>query len=102
MDAAGGFAGLAARAGAARATLESLREFCLSLDPGVVEHVRMHRVVFGRSMAMRWFADLSSDGGAVSVRLNMGRRAEAQVIVVGAGGDEGEARAAIAAAHARA
>ncbi|RNJ76897.1 MAG: hypothetical protein EB824_00135 [Thaumarchaeota archaeon S15] len=63
MDAAGGFAGLAARAGAARATLESLREFC---------------------------------------RLNMGRRAEAQVIVVGAGGDEGEARAAIAAAHARA
>lgn len=97
----GDFADLAAAAGEARGTLESLRAFCLSLGPNVVEHVRMHRVVFGKSMAMRWFADISADGGAVSVRLNMGRRAAAQVITVRAGGDEGAAREAIAAAHAR-
>lgn len=102
MDAPREFAGLAAAAGEARGTLESLRAFCLSLGPDVVEHVRMHRVVFGRSMAMRWFADLSADGGSVTARLNMGRRAEARVIVVRAGGDEREAREAIAAAHARA
>lgn len=102
MEPARGFGDLAAAAGGARGTLESLRAFCLSLDPGVVEHVRMHRVVFGRSMAMRWFADLSAGGGAVTVRLNMGRRAEARVVTVSAGGDERAAREAIAAAHARA
>jgi len=102
MDAPGGFDGLAAAAGDARGTLESLRAFCLSLGPNVVEHVRMHRVVFGKSMAMRWFADISADGGAVTVRLNMGRRAEAATLTVPAGGDERAAREAIAAAHARA
>jgi len=102
MEPAGGFGRLASGAGEARATLESLRAFCLSLGPDVVEHVRMHRVVFGRAMAMRWFADISSDGGAVAVRLNMGRREATQVVTVRAGGDEGAAREAIAKAHARA
>ncbi len=38
--------------------LDNLRDFCLSLDKNVVEDVRMHRIVFGKSIIFRWFADM--------------------------------------------
>ena len=49
-----------------------LRGYCLSLGGNVVEDVRMHRIVFGKSMNFRWFADLepSLDGIIVKVQKN--------------------------------
>jgi len=35
--------------------MDSLRKFCFSLGSNVVEDVRMHRVVFCKSFAFRWF-----------------------------------------------
>ncbi len=101
MDAPRTFGDLLHDAGSARKALVLLRELCMTIGPGVVEHVRMHRVVFGRSMAMRWFADVSPDGDSVIVRLNEGRRAEPSVLTVRAGDDMKRVRDAIAAAYGR-
>ena len=38
--------------------MDSLRKFCFSLGSNVVEDVRMHRVVFCKSFAFRWFVDI--------------------------------------------
>ena len=38
--------------------MDSLRKFCFSLGSNVVEDVRMHRVVFCKSFAFRWFVDV--------------------------------------------
>ncbi len=37
---------------------DSIREFCFSLGKNVVEDVRMHRVVFCKSMTFSCFVDL--------------------------------------------
>lgn len=95
------FDDLAADAGSARATLSELREFSLSLGSNTVEHVRAHRVVFGRSMAMRWFADISAENGTVIVKLNEGRRSEPSIVEIGTGGNTQAACEAISAAYAR-
>ena len=41
-----------------RAPMDSLRKFCFSLGSNVVEDVRVHRVVFCKSFAFRWFVDI--------------------------------------------
>ena len=38
--------------------MDSLRKFCFALGSNVVEDVRMHRVVFCKSFALRWFVDV--------------------------------------------
>ena len=93
------FNDLAISAGAARNTLSELREFSLSLGTNTVEHIRAHRVVFGKSMVMRWFADISAQDGIVFVKLNEGRRTEPSVIEINAGNDTSVARAAIEKAY---
>ncbi|NDF48182.1 MAG: hypothetical protein EB158_08450 [Nitrosopumilaceae archaeon] len=42
---------------------DSLRKHCLSLGANVVEDVRAHRIVFGKSLSFRWFADIKSEQG---------------------------------------
>ena len=96
------FEDLAGGAGKARDTLAALRKFCLSLGPDVVEHVRMHRVVFGKSMAMRWFVDLSPDGDSVKAKVNVRWHIRPKVLVLRAGDDMSEAHEMISAAYARA
>ena len=95
------FDDLAARAGPAAAALRELRGYCISLGPDTVEHVREHRVVFGRSMAMRWFADISWRDAAVVVRLNEGRRKDPTTVEVGSAAGMDAARRAISAAYSR-
>lgn len=92
---------LAATAGSARQTLSELRKFSLLLGSNTVEHVRAHRVVFGKSMVMRWFADISAENGIVIVKINEGRRCEPSIIEIKAGGDTHAAQDAISAAYAR-
>jgi len=51
-----------------------LREFCLSLGENVVENVRMHRIVFGKSLNFRWFADLEPTSEGIIVKLQKNRK----------------------------
>ncbi len=37
---------------------DSIREYCIGLGENVVEDVRMHRVLFGKSITFSWFADV--------------------------------------------
>ncbi|MBM3905052.1 MAG: hypothetical protein FJ357_07980 [Thaumarchaeota archaeon] len=52
----------------------SLREYCLSLGNNVVEDVRAHRIVFGKSLSFRWFADLEPEGSTIIVKIQRDRK----------------------------
>ena len=54
---------------------DSLREFCLSLGTNVVEDVRMHRVVFCKSITFRWFSDMEPEQDAVLLKIQKDRKA---------------------------
>ncbi|HEX9845525.1 MAG TPA: hypothetical protein VGA92_03570 [Candidatus Nitrosotenuis sp.] len=53
---------------------DSLREFCLSLGSNVVQDIRAHRVVFGKSLSFRWFADLEPDQQGIIVKIQRDRK----------------------------
>ncbi len=53
---------------------DSLREFCFSLGENVVEDVRMHRIVFGKSMTFRWFADIEPQNDGIIVKTQKNRK----------------------------
>jgi len=53
---------------------DSIRNFCLGLAENVVEDVRMHRVVFCKSIAFRWFADVAPEGDRIVIKIQRGRR----------------------------
>ena len=59
--------------------MDSLREFCFSLGSNVVEDVRMHRVVFCKSFAFRWFADVEPQNNSVLLIIQKNRK-ETQTI----------------------
>lgn len=74
---------------AVRPLLDGIREFCLSLGPNVVEDVRMHRVVFAKSISFRWFADVQPDGDGLLVKVQRGRSEPAGTARLAAGSDAG-------------
>lgn len=51
-----------------------LREYCLSMGENVVEDVRMHRIVFGKTMNFRWFADLEPSLEGIIVKVQKNRK----------------------------
>lgn len=53
---------------------EKLRDFSLSLGKNVIEDVRMHRIVFGKSMTFRWFADLEPQNDHIIVKIQRDRK----------------------------
>ncbi len=59
---------------------DSIREFCLSLGKNVVEDVRMHRIVFGKSMTLRWFADVEPQNDVIIIKIQKNRKEPQQVI----------------------
>ena len=56
------------------ALFEALRDYCLSLGENVVEDIRMHRIVFGKSLTFRWFADLEPLPEGVLVKVQKNRK----------------------------
>ena len=62
--------------------MNSLREFCFSLGSNVVEDVRMHRVVFCKSFAFRWFVDAEPQNDSVLLKIQKNRK-ETQTIQLG-------------------
>jgi len=61
---------------------DSIREFCFSLGKNVVEDVRMHRVVFCKSMTFRWFVDVEPQIDGVSIKIQKNRKEPVQIIQV--------------------
>lgn len=66
---------------------DSLRDFCLNLGKNVVEDVRMHRVVFGKSMSFRWFADIEPQSDGVILKVQKNRKEPPQILEVKLGHD---------------
>ncbi len=61
---------------------DSLRDFCFSLGDNVVEDVRMHRVVFCKSITFRWFADIAPSEDGVILKIQKSRKEPIQIIEV--------------------
>ena len=59
---------------------DSIREFCFSLGKNVVEDVRMHRIVFGKSMTLRWFADVEPQNDLIIIKIQKNRKEPQQVV----------------------
>ena len=53
---------------------DSVRTFCLSLGENVVEDVRMHRIVFGKSMTFRWFVDVEPEKDGIIIKIQKNRK----------------------------
>ena len=51
-----------------------IRKYCFSLGENVVEDIRMHRVVFGKSMTFRWFADVAPQENSVIIKIQRDRK----------------------------
>lgn len=71
---------------------DSLREFCLSLGSNVVEDIRAHRVVFGKSLSFRWFADLEPDQQGIIVKIQRDRKEPFNTISIKPNQDSDELR----------
>ena len=61
---------------------DKIREFCFSLGENVVEDVRMHRVVFCKSMTFRWFADVQPESDGVVIKIQKSRKIPVQIIEI--------------------
>jgi predicted transport protein len=61
---------------------DSIREFCFSLGENVVEDVRMHRVVFCKSMTFRWFVDVEPQREGVIIKIQKNRKEPVQIIQI--------------------
>ena len=57
-----------------RPLFDALREFCFSLGTNVVEDVRMHRVVFCKSITFRWFSDMEPEHDAILLKIQRDRK----------------------------
>lgn len=54
----------------------------MSLGGNVVEDVRAHRIVFGKSLSFRWFADLEPENDSIIVKIQRNRKEPFQTITV--------------------
>ena len=61
---------------------DSIREFCFSLGDKVIEDVRMHRVVFCKSMTFRWFADVEPERDGVIIKIQKSRKDPIQIFQI--------------------
>jgi len=48
----------------------------------VVEDVRAHRIVYGKSLSFRWFADLEPNGDSIIVKIQKDRKEPFQTKIV--------------------
>ena len=61
---------------------DKLRIYCKSLDDKVIEDVRMHRVVFCKTMTFRWFADLEPTQSSIIIKIQKERKIEPTILEV--------------------
>ena len=58
---------------------DKLRTYCMSLDDKVIEDVRMHRIVFCKTMTFRWFADLEPTEKSIIIKIQKERKIEPKI-----------------------
>ena len=51
-------------------------------DEKVIEDVRMHRIVFCKTMSFRWFADLEPTQSSIIIKIQKERKAEATILEI--------------------
>ena len=61
---------------------DKLRTYCMSLDKKVIEDIRMHRVVFCKTMTFRWFADMEPTQSSIIIKIQKERKAEAVIFEI--------------------
>ena len=61
---------------------DSIREYCLSLGGNVVEDIRMHRVVFGKSIIFRWFVDVEPEMDGIIIKIQKNRKEYPQIFSI--------------------
>ena len=61
---------------------DKLRVFCNSLGDKVVEDVRMHRIVFSKSITFRWFADIEPTQTSILIKIQKDRKTTIKTIEV--------------------
>ena len=71
---------------------DSLREYCFSLGENVVEDVRMHRVVFCKSMTFRFFADMEPQKDSILIKIRRDRKEPQKEIEIKPGQDLNEVK----------
>ncbi len=59
---------------------DSLREFCFSLGDNVIEDVRMHRIVFCKSITFRWFVDIEPENETILLKIQKSRKEPQKII----------------------
>ena len=63
-------------------TFDELRNYCLSLGSNVVEDVRAHRIVFGKSLSFRWFLDLEPGEQSIIAKIQRDRKEQYKTTTV--------------------
>jgi len=66
---------------------DELRQFCLKLGEKLLEDVRMHRVVFCKSMTFRWFADLEPSKNSILIKIQKNRKIPVTTLEIFPDGD---------------
>ena len=66
---------------------DSVRKFCFSLGKNVIEDVRMHRIVFGKSMIFRWFVDMEPQQNSIILKIQSERKQPPLILEVKPGED---------------
>ena len=61
---------------------DSIRDYCFSLGENVVEDIRMHRIVFGKSMTFRWFADIAPQENSIIIKIQKSRKESPQSLQI--------------------
>ena len=66
---------------------DELRQFCLELGEKLIEDVRMHRVVFCKSMVFRWFADFEPLHNSILIKIQKNRKIPVTTLEIYPDGD---------------
>src|SRR5574340_4949 len=53
---------------------DELRRYCLTLGQNVVEDIRMHRIVFAKSIKFRSFADIEPQRDSIIIKIKKDRK----------------------------
>ncbi|MDE1728570.1 MAG: hypothetical protein KGI02_09375 [Thaumarchaeota archaeon] len=53
---------------------DELRRYCLTLGKNVIEDIRMHRIVFAKSIKFRSFADIEPQRDSIIIKIKKDRK----------------------------
>ena len=61
---------------------DSLRNFCFLLGKNVVEDIRMHRIVFCKSIIFRWFVDMEPQEESIKIKIQKNRKGPQETLLI--------------------